>query len=113
MDRGELTHPEIRPWDSAVEVALHRSDVKTIRVHVSSAAGGFERIHDLQNVGEEIHCHFLGTGIVEVADMDSATVSLHIRVFAPRHLGDVTRVIKKALKRYRLSELAQVCRVDR
>ena len=87
--------------------------MKTICISLPSAEGDSERVHDLQNVGEEIHCHFLGTGIVEVPDMDSATVQLHVRVSAPRYLGDVTQVIKKALKRYRLSELAEVSRVDR
>lgn len=84
--------------------------VKTIRIHVPTAVGISGQVHDLQNVGEEIHCHFLGTGIVEIPDMDSATTSLHVRVSAPRHLGDVTRVIQKALKRYRLSKLAEVTR---
>ncbi len=85
--------------------------MKTICISLPSAEGDSERVHDLQNVGEEIHCHFLGTGIVEVPDMDSATVRLHVRVSAPRHLGDVTQVIKKVLKRYRLSDLAQVSRL--
>ena len=85
--------------------------MKTIRIHVPSAAGDSGRIHDLLNVAEEIHCHFLGTGIVEIPDMDSATFSIHVRVSAPRHLGDVTQVIQKALKRYRLAELAEVSRV--
>lgn len=86
--------------------------MKTIRIHVPSAAGDSERIHDLLNVAEEIHCRFLGTGIVEIPDMDSATFSIHVRVSAPRHLGDVTQVIQKALKRYRLAELAEVSRVS-
>lgn len=86
--------------------------VKTIRIHVPSAEGDSGRSHDLQNVGEEIHCRFLGTGIVEVPDMDSATASLHVRVSAPRHLGEVTQVIRKALKRYRLAALAEVTRVE-
>lgn len=86
--------------------------VKTIRIHVPTAVGGCERIHDLQNVGEEIHCQFLGTGIVDIPDMDSATTSLHVRVSASRHLGDVTRVIRKALKRYGLAQSAEVTRID-
>jgi len=86
--------------------------MRTIRISLRSASEDGDRSHDLRNVGEEIHCHFLGKGIAEVPDMDSGTTAIHVVVSATRHLGTVTAFVRKAIRRYGLSEFVQVTRVD-
>jgi hypothetical protein len=66
----------------------------------------------LRNIGEEIHRHFLGTGIAEVPDMDSATTTIHVVVSVNRHLGTVTTFVGKAPRCYGLSDSVEVTRVD-
>ncbi len=86
--------------------------MKTIRIGFRGASEDGNRVHDLRNVGEEIHCHFLGKGIAEVPDMDSGTTAIHVVVSATRHLGTVTAFVRKAIRHYGLSEFVQVTRED-
>lgn len=86
--------------------------MKTIRVNIAAANGDYSLVHDLRNVGEDVYRAFYFEGIVEVPDMDFAISDLHIHVKATRHLGEVTTVLKKSLKKRGLFEQAVITRKD-
>ena len=86
--------------------------MKTLRITLPAAAEDRSHIHNFRNFGEDIHCHFLPTGIAQVPDMDSATTRLHVVISATRHLGTVSSYVTKAIRRYGLSDLVHVTRVE-
>lgn len=86
--------------------------MKIILVTVAAAVSDYTLVSQLRDVGEDMYGKFHFDGIAEVPDMDSATTELHVHVLATRHLGIVTSYLKKSLRRHRLSEHAQVSRLD-
>ncbi len=56
--------------------------MKAIRISFRAASENSGRVHGLKNVGEEIHCYFLGIGIAEVPNIDSGTAEIHVVVSA-------------------------------
>ena len=87
--------------------------MKTLRITLPAAAEDYNHVPNFRNFGEDIHCHFISTGIAHVPDMDSATTELHVVISATRHLGSVTSYVNKAIRRYGLSDLVHVTRIDR
>jgi hypothetical protein len=86
--------------------------MKTIVVKVPKAADDYSLVSDLRNVAEEIYREFSPAGVAQVPEMDSATTELRIFIPASRHLGVVSTSLKKALRRYRLTEVAELSRQD-
>ena len=87
--------------------------MKTLLITFPAAAEDYNHVHNFRNFGEDIHRHFITTGIAQVPDMDSATTELHVVISASRHLGTVTTYVTKAIRRYGLSKLVHVARLDR
>lgn len=87
--------------------------MKALLITLPGAAEDYSHVHNFRNFGEDIHCHFISTGMAQVPDMDSATTELHVVISATRHLGTVTSYVNKAIHRYGLSDLVHVTRIDR
>lgn len=86
--------------------------MKVLLVQVPKAAQDYNLVSDLRNVAEDIYRKFMADEVVQIPDMDSAVTELHVLISAPRHLGDVSSFVKKALQRYGLADLATVSQMS-
>ena len=80
--------------------------MKRIRISLLEAEPGRETITLLEDAKEQLFGKLLRehAGEAEIPDLDVSMKQFHIHIFATRHLGTVTALLRRVLKHHRVAE---------
>jgi len=68
-------------------------------------------VHRFRNFGEDVYRALRDTCSVSIEEVDASTKSFTVRDIQRRHLGDVTQIIKRELKRHHFDSSATLTRL--